>query len=87
MLLAIIFSLSIGGFAYYVTISLTTDIEVLRGGRGTKIPCLPPHKIRLLYGSPTRLTFDIKADTKSAVLVLDNFLDNARNARLLSREL
>jgi hypothetical protein len=34
MLLAILLSLSFGGFAYYVTITSTTDIEVaVWGGR------------------------------------------------------
>jgi len=48
-----------------------------------------PLLVYLLFGnsSPARLTIDIKTNTVSAVLVLNNFLNSARHTRLLSGEL
>ena len=85
MLLAIIFSLSIGGGVTYYIIGGTSDIEVVWGQR--KVGNSTPTQIRLLLeGSPTLLTVHIKTDTEGSVLVSHDLLDNARNARLLSSE-
>jgi len=77
--LPLLFSLSIGGFAYFITISLTTDIEVVWGER--KVGGSPPTQARLLYGSPAVLTIHIKANTQRAGGVFDNFLNRSGDTR------
>jgi hypothetical protein len=85
MLLAILVFFLLGGLAYYITITPTTDMVVV----GVEEPESPayPHKTRLLYSSPAGLAIDIKTNTECSVLVLNDFLNDTRHARLLSREL
>jgi hypothetical protein len=48
---------------------------------------LIPSRGLLLYSSPARLSVYIKTNTSRAVLVLDDFLNSAYNARLSGGEL